>query len=62
MGVCRVGFGSSGERGKARKKQGNKPLLPLPLRVQGKKENSVVQKGTISFFFFLRWEKIEFGE
>jgi len=56
MGVGHVGFGSLGERGKAGKKQGNKPLLPLPLRVQGKKENSIVQKGTVSFFF-LRWEK-----
>jgi hypothetical protein len=56
MGVGRVDFGSSGEREKARKKQGNKPLLPLPLCVQGKKENSVVQKGIVSFFF-LGWEK-----
>jgi hypothetical protein len=51
MGVGRVGFGSSGERGKAGKKQGNKPFLPLPLRVQGNKENNIVQKGTVSFFF-----------
>ena len=54
MGVGRVGFGSLGKRGKAGKKQGNKPLLPLPLRVQGK-ENNVVQTGIVSFF--LGWEK-----
>jgi len=42
-----------GEREKAGKIQGSKLLLPLPLRVQGKKENSVVQNDTISGFVFL---------
>ena len=32
--------------------QENKPLLPLLLRVQGKKENNAVQNGTVSGFFF----------
>jgi hypothetical protein len=32
--------------------RGKKLLLSLPLRVQGKKENSVVQNDTVWFFFF----------
>jgi len=53
------GHGSSrvflilGERGSG-ETQENKPLLPLLLRVQGKKENNVVQNGTVLGFFFLR--------
>jgi hypothetical protein len=39
-----------GERGSG-EMQENKPLLPLLLRVQGKKENNVVQNGTVSGFF-----------
>jgi hypothetical protein len=40
-----------GERGSG-EMQENKPLLPLLLRVQGKKENNVVQNGTVSGFFW----------
>jgi hypothetical protein len=40
-----------GERG-SREMQENKPLLPLLLRVQGKKENNAVQNDTVSGFFF----------
>jgi hypothetical protein len=56
------GFGQVGRKGESGKKQGNKPLLPLPLRVQRKKENNAVQNDTVSeVFFFLGWQKIEFG-
>jgi hypothetical protein len=50
-----------GRKGESGKKQGNKPLLPLPLRVQRKKENNAVQNDTVSKVFFLGWKKIEFG-
>jgi hypothetical protein len=51
MGFVRVC--ASGEKKRKREKiQGSKPLLPLPLRVQGKKQYSVVQNDIISVFFF----------
>jgi hypothetical protein len=50
MGVGHVGFESLGER-ENKKKQGNKPLLPLPLRVQGKKENNAIQNNIVLVFF-----------
>jgi hypothetical protein len=49
-GIGFVRVRESGEKG--RKKQGNKPLLPLLLRVQRKKENNVIQNDTVSKFFF----------
>ena len=48
-GSSRV-FSILGERGSG-EMQENKPLLPLLLRVQGKKENNAVQNGTVSGFF-----------
>jgi len=42
-----------------KKIQGSKPLFPLPLCVQGKQENNVVQNGIV-LVFFLR-KNNEFG-
>jgi hypothetical protein len=50
MGFVRVWASEEKER-KQEKIQGSKVILPLPLRIQGKKENSVVQNGTIVVFF-----------
>jgi hypothetical protein len=39
-------------RKKKRKKiQGSKDILPLPLHMQGKKENNAVQNGTVVVLF-----------
>jgi hypothetical protein len=50
MGFVRVWASEEKER-KREKIQGSKAILPLPLRIQGKKENSAVQNGTIVVFF-----------
>jgi hypothetical protein len=52
-GVGFVKVCASGEKERKHEKiQGSKPLLPLPLRVQGKKQYSVVQNDIVSVFFF----------
>jgi len=50
MGFVRVWASEEKER-KREKIQGSNAILPLPLRIQGKKENSAVQNGTIVVFF-----------
>jgi hypothetical protein len=52
-GVGLVRVWASGEKERKREKyRGAKLLLPLPLRGQGKKENSVVQNDIVSGFVF----------
>jgi len=51
MGRVRVWASEEKERNR-KTIQGSKPLLPLPLCMQGKKENSAIQNDTISVFFF----------
>jgi hypothetical protein len=51
-----------GERKKEGKKyKGAKLLLPLPLRVQGKKENSAIQNDIVLCFFFFEEKEINVG-
>jgi hypothetical protein len=51
--------GRKKERGK--KYKGAKLLLPLPLRVQGKKENSAIQNDIVLCFFFFEEKEINVG-
>jgi hypothetical protein len=51
-GVGFVRVCASGEKKRKREKiQGSKPLIPLPLHLQGKKQYSVVQNDIVSVFF-----------
>jgi hypothetical protein len=47
------------KRESGKKYRGAKPLLPLPLRVQGKKQYSVVQNDIVSVFYLRKGN--EFG-
>jgi hypothetical protein len=62
-GVGFVRVCASGEKERKQEKiQRSKPLLPLPLRVKGKKKNSAVQNGIVAVFLEKKKRKgNEFG-